>query len=71
MSRVGGVRGRFREGGRFREDGREIFHWRQKTITSFAEKGEEAISLEVQKTRLCLLLDNQCRPGCSVGKIDW
>lgn len=65
MSRVGAA------GRGFREEERD-FHWRRcKTITSFAEKGEEAISLQVQKPELDSLFEIQYRPGGSVRKIGW
>lgn len=39
-------------------------HWSHyKTVTAVAGKGEEAISLEVQKPELYSLLDIQYRPG--------
>lgn len=40
-------------------------------MTSFAEKGKEAISQEVQKIGLNSLLAIQCRPGGGGGKIGW
>ena len=40
-------------------------------MASFAKKGEQAISLEVQKMGLYLLLAIQCRPGGGGGERGW